>query len=69
MGTNELHIIPENDGYEHCTDPEQICWCNPTITSKKAGFIVDHNAQDNRLAYEARTGKVEPNKGWAIKVT
>lgn len=47
----DTHVLPVNDWREHVEDRD--CWCRPVIVEEDAGgFIVAHNAMDERETYE-----------------
>lgn len=49
IGSDELHIVPEDDLREH--DASSTCWCCPAEDCETLGLWI-HNALDGRERYE-----------------
>jgi hypothetical protein len=46
-----IHVIPENDIWEHLLDADGKCWCDPGIDDQADELIFWHNAQDERESF------------------
>lgn len=51
----ELHVLPENDLYEHVE--RGCCWCSPVKDEESLKDIYEHRAFDCRDQYELGSRK------------
>lgn len=52
------HVTPTNDVFEHDTEHQGMCWCNPKIEKQENGnYVVTHNSMDGREYQEVDNEK------------
>lgn len=56
----DVHVYPMGDLFEHQT--QRDCWCRPEIKEvAKDGYVIIHNAIDNRFNPEHADIPMTPN--------
>lgn len=58
-GLGAVHVLPEGDCYEHSTDPDRPCGCQPRIERYRRRLII-HNSADRREQFEPAPATLPP---------